>query len=95
MSQPPSDADRLVDLLVRRALDLRRAGVLEVTIGDMKASLAPFQEEPIARKTEEDEMPIDPLNDPHTYGLPKGSKLPGVRHLEVIDDVQHGKQAKR
>lgn len=76
----------LVDLILKRAGELRRAGVLDIAIGDFHVTLAPHQEEAEAVTATKPEVPTDPLLDPNTYGLPSGSRLPGLSHLEVMDE---------
>lgn len=84
---PDLSAAALVDLIVERAPELRKAGVLEIAIGDFKVSLAPHQAESASTKADDEKMPVDPLLDPHTYGLPEGSKIPGLSHLEVVEET--------
>ena len=82
---PDASAAELVDLLLKRAGDLRREGVRVIQIGEFRAELAPYQPEAPREKPEADE-PTDPLRNPNTYGLPAGSKIPGLSHLEVVED---------
>jgi hypothetical protein len=78
-------ASELVDLIVKRAPDLRKAGVLDITIDGFQAKLAPHQESVPIEQEKRGERPVDPLVDPHTYGLAAGERIPGLSHLEVID----------
>lgn len=67
---------------------LRKKGILEVSFDGMHAKLAPAEPEfqmPVKGQDDEVKEPTDPLNNPRTFGLPLGSKLPGLPHLMRLD----------
>lgn len=69
---PDLSEDQLVDLIVRRAPELRAAGVLNIQIGQLKVTLAPHQDE-IAEKPDDDrservQAPIDLWTAPRRPG---------------------------
>ena len=71
----PAELDAVLGVLTVRAGALRSAGVLELTVGDVRVALAP----PDAPAEEQDEKaePVydDPLDDPMTFGRRSG--VPG------------------
>ncbi len=75
------EIERLLDLLVDRAPKLRRAGITSIGFGDVTMTLAAAEPE-AAPEVEVDDAPSGTLNDPETYGLPPGSKVPGLRRGE-------------
>jgi hypothetical protein len=75
MSQTP---DELLTLLEERAPRLRAAGVLEIDVRGLRARLAPPDPPPLKKEKIEPEVRLNPLDDPRTYGLPPGAKLPGI-----------------
>lgn len=66
----------LIDLIVRRAEDLRRAGVLSIEVGGFKAQLAPYQGAIVSDKAQEPEPEPAQL-----FRVPGG-----LRHLEVTEE---------
>lgn len=78
-----------IDLLLVHGSALRRAGVIHLRLGDLEASLVPPPAEPsvdleqmLGYRDEDEEGSGDPLDDPATYGLPRGAQLPGLRRPE-------------
>jgi hypothetical protein len=74
--------DELLALIAAKAPELRKAGVKAVTLdGDgFRVELAPHVDETPAPSTKANGdvvEPADPWNDPSTYGLPPGAKVPG------------------
>ena len=66
----------MLDLIIDKASDLRKAGVLVVQLGDgCSFQLAPFEPEP-TKAPAEAKPDDDPLNDPVTYGLPRDATAP-------------------
>ena len=78
-TQEPAE---LLDLLIEKAPELRRAGVLEVAINGLSARLSPPQRAAAKIDKTPPEQPRDPLNDPETFGLRAGAKLPGLHFTE-------------
>jgi hypothetical protein len=70
--------DARLRALLSRAPELRRAGVLKVTLDGLEVTLAPYQEPVAVGEEAKPAVPVDPLLDPNTYGLPSGSKVPGL-----------------
>ena len=76
-----NEAAELLDLIIDRAPRLREVGIRgEVEL----AGVARFSVGEDERERDADTTPApapigDPLDDPETYGLPPGSKIPG-RH---------------
>lgn len=75
------DTDRAaLELLLEMAPRLREAGVLSVGLPGLQATLAPaIPKMPdlvvVDRRIDAPE-PVDALDDPETYGLPRGTRLP-------------------
>jgi hypothetical protein len=70
----------MLDLIIAKANDLRKAGVLTVQLGDgCSFQLAAFEPEPTKAPAEEP-PDGDPLNDPVTYGLPRDGQAPHYDH---------------
>lgn len=72
--------EETLDLVVRKADDLRAKGVLELTCDGLKLTLAPpSQPAPVAAPAEAPSPP-DPLDDPDTFGgsVPqrRGAQMP-------------------
>jgi len=65
------ELDSVLALLIARAPDLRRAGVLTLSLDGLAVSLAPDapppSTEPVPREAVEE--PSDPLSDPATFGF--------------------------
>lgn len=80
-------APELVELLIRRAPELRRAGVLQFPLEGGPVVLAPA--DPEQRTDATDKPPadfgplLDPLDDPMTYG---GGSVPGYQIPERPTD---------
>lgn len=78
--------DDFLTMLETRAPALRTAGVLELAIGDLRVVLAPqapqIAEAPVARVAVDDE-PASAADDPLTYGLPPGAKVPGFERPDL------------
>jgi len=75
------DLDRAaLELLLEMAPRLREAGVLSVGLPDLQATLAPaiprMPELVVIDKRAAAPEPVDPLDDPETFGLPRGTRLP-------------------
>lgn len=69
----------LLDEVVQVAPRLRTAGVREVRIGDLSFRLAePDVALPDADGAGPGREEVDGWNDPDLYGLPPGSKIPGM-----------------
>lgn len=70
----------LIDLIVKRAPDLREAGVLSLSVGEVHVVLAPAEPPETAdEKSTEPEQYSDPLDDPATYargGVPRFEREP-------------------
>lgn len=71
--------DRL-QAIVEMAQSLRDVGVAELTIADMKIVLLPSNPPMAFSGIEESSEPVDPLDDPLTYGRRSG--VPGLRRQE-------------
>lgn len=80
-AKPKASPAELLDLIAQKAPELRKAGVRAVTLdGDgFRVELERHVDEPAPAPAKQDEVvePADPWNDPATYGLPPGSKVPG------------------
>jgi hypothetical protein len=64
--------------IAKMAPELRRERVSTVTVGEVSFVLLPDEPEaPPEPKVEA--RPMNPLDDPNTYGLPEGTKPPGFR----------------
>jgi len=76
----PSPSD-LLTLIAQKAPELRKAGVKAITLDGegFRVELAPHVEETTQQAAKQEEVvePPDPWNDPQTYGLPPGAKVPG------------------
>jgi len=73
----PVDFARCLDAIVERAPRLRDGGVREVSIEGVSFRLAepplPVTEQPLQQSTRR-----DVANDPATYGLKEGDRIPGI-----------------
>ena len=72
-----SELAEQLTLLQDRGPALRRAGYRSIKLGDVELELDQATE-PLELGAESQEDPIDPLNDPHTFGRTDG--VPGLRH---------------
>jgi hypothetical protein len=70
--------EKLLTKLEQHGPKLREAGVTAFSVGDVHVELA-RHEPPLGDRDDGDEDPDDPdpLNDPTTYGLRPGARLPG------------------
>jgi hypothetical protein len=76
-----------VDLVIERAAECRRAGILDLVVGDCRVSFAPLVEpasEAMAERLPSECEPSDPLDDPATYGYRDG-RAPGFVRGEAGD----------
>ena len=76
------DLDTALGVLAKHAGDLRKAGVRELTVGDVHVTIAPPDAPLDAGATKSDRPAnLDPLNDPDTYGFTDG-RVPGFTRDE-------------
>lgn len=83
------DLDQIISTLVGRAPELRAAGVLSLTLGDLTVALAPAEPvaaEPRAPRERVEEEPADPLSDPATFGF--RNAVPGFPRRREEDEEQ-------
>ena len=73
-------------VIKEEAPGLIEAGITEVEVDGFKATMSTQSMKPLARAETTKPEPTDPLLDPHTYGLPEGSRVPGLSHLIVLED---------
>lgn len=67
----------LIDLVIRRADDLRKAGVLSIELGGFKAQLSPYQPPVVVDKPKDDDEQT----------MSKLFRVPGgLPHLEVVEE---------
>lgn len=58
-----------LDVVVRKADELREKGVLEIECDGLRLKLAPAAAAaPVAVTTEDEDEPVNPLDDPDTFG---------------------------
>ncbi len=74
----------LLDLIVEKAANLRRVGVLELGFGGVTLKLAPHEEPAAEVDLEDVEDRSDPMNDPTTFG----GRVPGFSRLHEMDDEE-------
>ncbi len=73
-----TDLATALTLIGDHAARLREQGVLELTVDGVTVKLAPSQPNVVMVDKPAVTPPVDPLNDPATFGLAPGSKLPGL-----------------
>lgn len=80
----------LVEILKRDAPKLREAGVTKFSCADVTVELAahePSIDISTSFGDEEHTHIADPLQDPTTFGLPPGAKLPGFERTRDHDEA--------
>lgn len=80
------ERNQAIDLIVARALELRRAGVRDIDLDGVAVTFADYEEEVPPSEHDEllDDDSGDPLDDPRTYGL--RGKVPGFARLGNGED---------
>jgi hypothetical protein len=80
-AKPKPSPTELLALIAAKAPELRKAGVTAVTLDGegFRVELARYVDDAAPPVPKHDEIvePEDPWNDPTTYGLPPGAKVPG------------------
>ena len=76
----------IVDLLVARGPELRKAGVLELRIDGLRVAFAPHVDALPDVGSEQGDRPRTVLDDPETFGLPAGSAVPGFAAMAAARD---------
>ena len=81
MGVTPSELEAQLALITKAAPELRKAGVVSLSIGDIEIELAPADPPEPTSSTATPDDPDDPLKDPATYGgsVPRrrGEPVPG------------------
>jgi len=79
----PKAINAALDVIIARAPDLRRAGITELTVGDLSLTIgAPWHDPPtdarglVVEHEAPPPDPVDPLNDAATY---PGGRVPGFQ----------------
>jgi hypothetical protein len=75
-----ADILAVIDGLIAKAPELRKAGVLSLAIGDFACTLRPaaaVEHAGASTATADEVSSPEPLSDPLSYGLPPGSRIPG------------------
>lgn len=78
MSLTADEANALIDVMIGRADDLRRAGILSVSLGGSSFTLAPAEHAPDDNdsNTQPDDGPHDVLHDEWAFGRPANPAEP-------------------
>lgn len=87
---PPSRATaaQLLELLADKASALRAAGVRRVELEGLKFEIAAPEMVPTQVGANEEADEHDVMNDPATYGLAPGSRLPGFTRRPREEDEE-------
>jgi hypothetical protein len=88
-------ADEFLTSLLERAPAMRSAGILEFACDGFHVKLAPADEKPgemVPLGKVVDEAPVSAADDPLTYGLPPGSKVPGFERDPVVPKLPDDEQ---
>lgn len=75
--------DAVLEVLLCRAPALRASGVRQLSVGDLSVELSPPDPEPAPKATATgNQVYVDPLHDPETYG--SNGRVPGF----MRDDLE-------
>lgn len=84
------ELEGLLDAVSSRAESLRAGGVRSLKVGEVTIVLNPPEPTmPVdAKPANATGERVDPMHDPATYGLPPGSKVPGLAWVRDLQESQ-------